>query len=80
VAAMKCGLLPISQEAMIIGNVSYHDYNGIVVEDSERSTISCDLGANKVMFLRNHGFVACGTTVAEAFHLVYNLVLACDIQ
>ncbi|XP_003368608.1 alpha-adducin (Erythrocyte adducin subunit alpha) [Trichinella spiralis] len=33
-----------------------------------------------VMFLRNHGFVACGTTVAEAFHLVYNLVLACDIQ
>ncbi|KRZ68124.1 Adducin-related protein 1 [Trichinella papuae] len=80
VAAMKCGLLPISQEAMIIGNVSYHDYSGIVVEDSERSTISCDLGANKVMFLRNHGFVACGTTVAEAFHLAYNLVLACDIQ
>lgn len=26
VSSMKCGLLPICQEAMIIGPVAYHDY------------------------------------------------------
>lgn len=26
ISSMKCGLLPLSQEAMIIGPVGYHDY------------------------------------------------------
>lgn len=26
VSSMKCGLLPVCQEAMIIGPVAYHDY------------------------------------------------------
>jgi len=30
VSAMKCGLLPISQEAMLIGPVAYHDYEGML--------------------------------------------------
>ncbi|KFD52699.1 hypothetical protein M514_06355 [Trichuris suis] len=80
VAAMKCGFLPISQEALIVGTVSYHDYQGTGSEDEERSSIACDIGNSKVMFLRNHGFVACGSTIAEAFHLAYNVVLACETQ
>ncbi|CDW55113.1 Adducin protein 1 [Trichuris trichiura] len=80
VAAMKCGFLPISQEALIVGTVSYHDYQGTGNEDEERSSIACDIGNSKVMFLRNHGFVACGSTIAEAFYLAYNVVLACETQ
>lgn len=49
---MKFGLLPISQEAALIGDVSYHDYQGIVVDTAEREQIARDLGpVNKVNIL-----------------------------
>ena len=46
---MKCGLLPMSQEALICGEVSYHDYNGILVDPAEREALQRNLGPkNKV--------------------------------
>jgi adducin len=53
---MKCGLLYLSQESCLIGDVSYHSYEGLVVEKAEWESLSRDLGVhNKVMMLRNHG-------------------------
>ena len=43
---MKCGLLPLSQEALTCGEVSYHDYNGILVDPEERETLQRNLGPN----------------------------------
>jgi len=81
VSSMKCGLLHLSQESCLIGDVSYHSYEGLVVEKSEWETIARDLGVhNKVMLLRNHGAVCCGETIEEAFYYAYHLVLACDTQ
>ncbi|VDK49436.1 unnamed protein product [Anisakis simplex] len=80
VSSMKCGLLPISQEAMIIGPVAYHDYQGILNEESERQSIIDDLGEKNVMLLRNHGFVACGESVEEALHLAFHTIIACESQ
>ncbi|XP_022254584.1 protein hu-li tai shao-like isoform X4 [Limulus polyphemus] len=81
VSATKCGLLPISQEAAIIGDVSYHDYQGILVNPAERETIARNLGPiNKVMFLRNHGIVVCGESLEEAVFLLRNVVTACETQ
>jgi len=81
ISTMKCGLLPLSQESCLIGDVSYHSYNGIVIDPEERQSIAKDLGPNnKVMFLRNHGVVCCGKTIEEAFHVTYHTVLACDTQ
>jgi ribulose-5-phosphate 4-epimerase/fuculose-1-phosphate aldolase len=78
---MKCGLVYLSQEACLVGDVSYHNYEGLVVEASEKVTLAKDLGPrNKVMLLRNHGAVCCGETVEEAFFYAYHLVLACDTQ
>lgn len=34
----------------------------------------------QVMFLRNHGVVACGETVEEAFHYAWNVMAACESQ
>ncbi|VDP22588.1 unnamed protein product [Soboliphyme baturini] len=49
VAAMKCGLLPICHEAIVIGPVGYHDYKGTDLNDSEeRESILRDLDRNKV--------------------------------
>ncbi|XP_075312579.1 alpha-adducin isoform X5 [Odontesthes bonariensis] len=81
VSAMKCGLLPISPEALSLGDVSYHDYHGILVDEEESTLIQKNLGpSSKVLILRNHGLVSVGETVEEAFYYIHNLVTACEIQ
>ncbi|XP_072904022.1 alpha-adducin isoform X7 [Hemitrygon akajei] len=81
VSAMKCGLLPISPEALTLGEIAYHDYHGILVDEGEKILIQKNLGPkNKVLILRNHGLVAIGETIEEAFYYIHNLVVACEIQ
>jgi ribulose-5-phosphate 4-epimerase/fuculose-1-phosphate aldolase len=82
VSAMKCGLLPISQHAMMIqADVAYHDYEGIALYTEEQARMAADLGTTaKAMILRNHGLLALGTTVREAFEVMYYLDCACQIQ
>ncbi|XP_040013381.1 alpha-adducin isoform X1 [Xiphias gladius] len=81
VSAMKCGLLPISPEALSLGEVAYHDYHGILVDEEEGALIQRNLGPNsKVLILRNHGLLSVGETVEEAFYYIHNLVTACEIQ
>ncbi|XP_052443523.1 alpha-adducin isoform X11 [Carassius gibelio] len=81
VSAMKCGLLPISPEALSLGEVAYHDYHGILVDEEESVLIQKNLGPkSKVLILRNHGLVSVGETVEEAFYYIHNLVTACEIQ
>ncbi|XP_037685214.1 alpha-adducin isoform X1 [Choloepus didactylus] len=81
VSAMKCGLLPISPEALSLGELAYHDYHGILVDEEEKVLIQKNLGPkSKVLILRNHGLVSVGETVEEAFYYIHNLVVACEIQ
>ncbi|CEF59740.1 LD20211p [Strongyloides ratti] len=80
VSSMTCGLLPICQESMIIGQVTYHDYEGIINSEKEKIKFVNDLGNKKVMLLRNHGFVCCGETIMEALFLTYHLIIACETQ
>ncbi|XP_015781808.1 protein hu-li tai shao isoform X3 [Tetranychus urticae] len=81
ISSMKCGLLKISQESAIIGDVSYHEFKGIVIDPDERESIARNLGPfNKVLFLRNHGVLTCGESIEEALHLMQNVVLACETQ
>lgn len=48
-SALKCGLLAMSQEALICGNVSYHEFHGVSVDAEERERLARDLGVhNKV--------------------------------
>lgn len=78
---MEQGLMMLSQEAILVGDVSYHEYNGILVDDEERALIGRNLGPkNKVMFLRNHGVVVCASTVEEAWRLAVLVVDACEKQ
>ncbi|XP_070802479.1 gamma-adducin isoform X3 [Pituophis catenifer annectens] len=81
VSSMKCGILPISQEALILGDVAYYDYHGSLDDQEERIDLQKVLGPScKVLVLRNHGVVALGETLEEAFHYIYNVQLACEIQ
>ncbi|XP_074542185.1 adducin 3 (gamma) a isoform X3 [Halichoeres trimaculatus] len=81
VSSMKCGILPISQEALILGDIAYYNYQGSLEDQEERRELQKALGPTaKVLVLRNHGVVALGETIEEAFHYIYNAHYACEIQ
>lgn len=54
VSAMKCGLLPISPEALSLGEVAYHDYHGILVDEEECTLIQRNLGPNSKVTAEFH--------------------------
>lgn len=74
-----CGL---SQYAMDLGQISYHEFEHATKEGSDVcKRLVDDLGpVNKVILLRNHGPITVGKTVHEAFFLMYQLVEACRVQ
>jgi ribulose-5-phosphate 4-epimerase/fuculose-1-phosphate aldolase len=81
VAAMQCGLLPMSQTSMrFIGHIGYHAYEGPAIDLAERERLVRDLGGHNAMILDNHGLLTCGPSAGEAFNLMYNLELACRAQ
>lgn len=81
VAAQQDGLLPISQQALVIGKrLAYHDYEGVALVDAERASLQRDLGDKDVMILRNHGLLTTGRTIGEAFWLMMQAQRACQIQ
>ena len=81
VAAMRDGLLPHTQTAMIAGHdVAYHDFEGIATDLDERARLVADLGDRNLMILRNHGTLAVGRGIADCFLRLYFLERACDAQ
>lgn len=80
VSSLKCGLLPITQTAMRWPRIAYHDFEGVVVDLDEQKRLVQNLGDCDVMILRNHGLLAVGRSVAEAFNNIYRLERACQTQ
>lgn len=81
VSAMRDGLLPHTQTAMIVHHdVAYHDFEGIATNLDERERIVADLGTKHAMLLRNHGTLTLGASVAQAFMRAYFLERACEAQ
>lgn len=81
VSAQTEGLLPISQNAMLIlSRVRYYDYVGSGLTAAECDALAAALGDGSILFLRNHGTLAAGRTIGEAFALITRLERACKIQ
>ncbi|HXA48113.1 MAG TPA: class II aldolase/adducin family protein [Burkholderiaceae bacterium] len=81
VGIQEQGLLPISQHALrFYGQIGYHAYEGLALSPLEQSRLIDNLGQRPAMFLRNHGTLVCGRTIAEAFVLMDTLDKACLIQ
>nr|NVI74690.1 hu li tai shao [Cucujiformia] len=81
VSATKAGILPVSQESVVIGEVSTHPYLGGSIDPEERDKLARNLGPNnKVLLLTNQGVLCCGETIEEAFYNARNTVLACEAQ
>jgi ribulose-5-phosphate 4-epimerase/fuculose-1-phosphate aldolase len=81
VSAQKCGVLPISQQStFVLASLAYHDYEGVAFRDEEKPRLQDDLGRANFLMLRNHGLLACGSTIADAFLGMYIFESACQIQ
>lgn len=66
--------------AQLYGKVAYHDFEGITVHRDEGERILASAGDKPVLLLRNHGPVTIGTTLAQAFNLMWLLDRACEVQ
>ena len=81
VSALAEGLLPLNQTALLIWHdLAYHDFEGVVSRGDERARLGADLGSKNLMLLRNHGTLAVGETVADAFYRLYTLEWCCTTQ
>ena len=81
VATSAKGLLPLNQTAqLVIGDLAYHDYEGVALDHDERPRLQRDLGTRNVMLLRNHGTLTVGRSCADAFLRMYFLERACTMQ
>ncbi len=82
VSALECGLLPLSQTAMeLFESISYSDFSDALDTPAERRRIASKvLQDHPCVLLRNHGLLAVGSSLHEAFYLAYHLELACSQQ
>jgi len=81
VCALEAGLMPINFYACnFIGQIAYHDFEGVTVRDEEGPALLRSLGNKRIMMLRNHGPVVMGKTLPEAFVKYWALQRACEHQ
>jgi ribulose-5-phosphate 4-epimerase/fuculose-1-phosphate aldolase len=81
VACQKQGLLPTSLSSLLIlPHVAYYDLDGLVDDPKKSEGIAHALGDKNALIMRNHGLLACGRTVGEAFALMRRLETACEVQ
>ncbi len=66
--------------AQLWGQVAYHDFEGITVHAEEGARILASAGGKRVLFLRNHGPVVIGNSLAHAFNLIWLVQRACEVQ
>ena len=55
-------------------------YNGLALDAAEGDRIAATLGDADVVFLRNHGVIVTGPTIAEAWDDLYYLERAAEVQ
>ena len=81
VSVQPNGLEPLSQVSLFpYSQISYHNYEGIALNEDEKPRLVADLGTSNAMILRNHGLLTVGPTIPDAFIMMYALETACQIQ
>jgi ribulose-5-phosphate 4-epimerase/fuculose-1-phosphate aldolase len=81
VAALADGLLPVSMYALgYHDRVAYHPFEGPSLDLDERARLAANLGQKNVLIMKNHGLLACGETIAQAFVRLFRLERACQVQ
>ncbi len=66
--------------ALMHNQIAYHDFEGLTVMDDEKSRLVANLGNKSLMILRNHGLLAGGRSIPEAFQNLWAIERACQVQ
>jgi ribulose-5-phosphate 4-epimerase/fuculose-1-phosphate aldolase len=66
--------------AQLHDKVAYHEFEGITLRADEGPRLLANLGDRRLLILRNHGLLSIGTSVAQAFSLLWTLNRACEVQ
>ena len=66
--------------AQLHGRVAYHDFEGVTVNTEERERMITSIGEKRLVILRNHGLLAWGETLEEAFMWLWLLQRGCEVQ
>ena len=56
------------------------DFNGLALGTAEGDRIAAAIGDADVVFMKNHGVMVVGTSIAEAWDDLYYLERACEVQ
>lgn len=56
------------------------EYNGLALDETEGDRIAASMGEADVVFMRNHGVMVVGQTIADAWDDLYYLERACEVQ
>ena len=81
VASLEGGLSQSNfYSAQLHDMVAYHEFEGITETADESERIARELADKAVLILRNHGLLAWGGSLPEAFGVMYSLQRACDTQ
>jgi ribulose-5-phosphate 4-epimerase/fuculose-1-phosphate aldolase len=56
------------------------NYNGLALDESEGDRIAATMGDADILFLKNHGVMVGGATIAEAWDDLYYLERAAEVQ
>ncbi|MGE0800790.1 MAG: class II aldolase/adducin family protein [Lautropia sp.] len=75
-------LLPANQTAaFFVPHVAYDDqYTGLADQLSEGERLAAVLGDKHILFMKNHGVLVVGDTVAQAYRRLYKLERVCRTQ
>ena len=66
--------------AQMHGMVAYHDFEGITIHADEGPRLLQSIGRRQAVILRNHGLLAWGQTLPQAFVILWTLQRACEVQ
>lgn len=56
------------------------DYNGLALDEAEGDRIAAAMGEADIVFMKNHGVMVVGPSIAEAWDDLYYLERACEVQ
>ena len=75
-------LLPASQTAAFYhGQIAYDDdYTGVAATLAEGERLAAVMGSKPIVFMRNHGVLVTGDTVAQAYRRLYRIERVCRNQ
>ncbi len=66
--------------AQLYGQVAYHDFEGITLHAEEGPRLVNSIGHKQAVFLRNHGLLAWGHSLGNAFAVLWTMQRACEVQ